>query len=237
MVTIPAQFNGPDHSGNGGYVAGLLAAEVGAGPVTSTLRIPPPLDVPLSWERDGDSGEVRLLTAGGAVIGSASPGAFVRDVPVMPTAAEAGHGLAQYPGFAHHPFDRCFTCGTARDEGDGLRIFSGPIGEDRTAAPWTPHPAFGGPDGLLDVPTTWAALDCPGGWAADFTRQVMVLGRMTAEIVRPPRAGEPHVATGVLRSRDGRKFLTDTALHTADGELIGRAEQIWIQVDAPAASR
>jgi hypothetical protein len=236
MVTIPAQFNGPEHSGNGGYVAGLLATEAGPGPVTSTLRIPPPLDTPLSWEHDARSGEVRLLTAGGAVVGSAVPGEFARDVPVAPTAAEAEQALADYLGFADHPFDRCFTCGTARGNGDGLRLFPGPVDEHRTAAPWTPHAAFGGPDGVLDVPTTWAALDCPGGWAADFTRQVMVLGRMTAEVVRPPSAGEPCLATGVLRSRDGRKFITDTALYTADGELLGRAEQIWLEVD-PATFR
>ncbi|MCL3817762.1 hypothetical protein [Aeromicrobium wangtongii] len=234
MVTIPAQFNGPEHSGNGGYVAGLLAAELGTGPVTSTLRIPPPLDTPLTWEHDAETGEVRLLTTGGAVVGSAAPGQFARDVPPAPTATEAEQALAAYPGFTHHPFDRCFTCGTARGDGDGLRLFPGPVDEHRTAAAWTPHAAFGGADGVLDVPTTWAALDCPGGWAADFTRQVMVLGRMTAEVVRPPRAGEECLATGVLRNRDGRKFITDTALYTAGGELLGRAEQIWIQVDAEA---
>ena len=231
MVMIPAQFNGPEHSGNGGYVSGLLAAEVlVAGPVTSTLRIPPPLDVALSWERDRD--DVRLLTAGGAVIGSATPGEFARDVPGPPTTAEAEHGLAQFAGLDHHPFAHCFTCGTARSDGDGLRLFPGPAGDGRTATAWTPHASFGDVDGLLDTPTTWAALDCPGGWAADFTQQVMVLGRMTAQVVRPPRVGEPHLATGVLRGRDGRKFTTDTALYTADGELLGRSEQTWIEVPA-----
>ena len=230
MVTIPAQFNGPAHSGNGGYVAGMLAAaQGGAGPVTSTLRLPPPLDVPLSFEHDGDT--VRLLTAGGAVVGEAAPGGFSRDVPSCPTPAEAEAGLAAYPGFHHHPFDRCFTCGTARDEGDGLRLFTGPIGDDRTAGPWTPHAAFAGPDGALDVPTTWAALDCPGGWAADFTEQTMVLGRMTAQVVRPPQAGEPLLSVGELEAREGRKFMTASALYTTGGELLGRAEQIWIQVD------
>lgn len=230
MVTIPAQFNGPDHSGNGGYVAGLIAREVGAGPVTSTLRIPPPLDVALSFERDGD--EVRLLTAGGAVVGSASPGEFAREVPAVPTARQAEAGLADYIGFKHHPFDRCFTCGTARDEGDGLRLFTGPIGDGRTAAPWTPHASFGVDDGRLDVPITWAALDCPGGWAADFSAQTMVLGRMTAEVLRAPEAGEPLLSVGELSARDGRKFSTATALYTVDGELLGRAEQIWIEVAA-----
>jgi hypothetical protein len=110
MVTIPAQFNGPDHSGNGGYVAGLIADQVGAGPTTSTLRIPPPLDVPLTWERDSqhpEGGIVRLLTAGGAVVGEAAPGRFTRAVPAAPTPAEAAAGLAAYPGFNDHPFERC----------------------------------------------------------------------------------------------------------------------------------
>lgn len=230
MVTIAAQFNGPDHSGNGGYVAGLIAHEVGTGPVTSTLRIPPPLDVALSFERDGD--DVRLLTAGGAIVGSASPGEFVRAAPAPPTIEQAEAGLAAYPGFTHHPFDRCFTCGTARDEGDGLRLFTGPIGDNRTAAPWTPHESFGGEDGLLDIPTAWAALDCPGGWAADFAKQTMVLGRMTAEVLRAPRPGESYLSVGELSQRDGRKFSTSTALYTVDGELLGRAEQIWIEIAA-----
>jgi hypothetical protein len=221
MVTIPARFNGPDHSGNGGYVAGLIAHEAGPGTMTSTLRIPPPLDVPLSWEHEGD--DVRLLTA--------PPGVFARDVPAAPSVAEAAAGLAGYPGFANHPFDRCFTCGTSRDEGDGLRLFTGPIGDARVASQWTPHASFGNADGELDVPITWAALDCPGGWAADFTQQVMVLGRMTAEVVRPPRAGEPLLSVGELDVRDGRKFLTSTALYTLDEELLGRSEQVWIQVD------
>ncbi len=238
MVTIPGQFNGPLHSGNGGYVAGLLAQELGGQePVTSTLRIPPPLDVPLSWERDGS--EVRLLTAGGAVVGSASPGSFTRDVPPCPTPEEAAAGLAHYPGFAHHPFDHCFTCGTARDEGDGLRLFAGPVDPAKpglTAAPWTPHEAFGGHDGALDLPVAWAALDCPGGWAADFSRNTMVLGRMTAQVDRRPRVGEPCIAVGHLHAQEGRKFLTDTALYAEDGELLGRAEQIWILIDIAAFS-
>lgn len=233
MVTIAARFNGPDHSGNGGYVAGMLGEEVGADVVTSTLRIPPPLDVPLSWEHDShhDGELVRLLTAGGAVVGEASPGAFARDAPSAPDAAEAQAGLTAYRGHHQHPFDRCFTCGTARADGDGLRLFTGPTTAGRVAGAWTPHDAFGDDEGRLDVATTWAALDCPGGWAADFTAQTMVLGRMTAQVLRAPVAGEPLLSVGELRERDGRKFATDTALYTSGGELLGRAEQVWIQVE------
>lgn len=230
MVTISTQFNGPDRTGNGGYVAGLLAAERDAdGPVTSMLRIPPPLGVPLTWENQ--DGATRLLTAGGAVVGDARRGEFLREPPACPTPDQAAEGLAAYPGFRHHPFSRCFTCGTDREEGDGLRLFTGPYGDGLTAAPWTPHDAFAGADGAIDTPTMWAALDCPGGWAADFTHNAIVLGMMTGLVHRRPRAGEACIAAGRLERHVGRKFLTDTALYTLDGELLGHAEQLWVEID------
>ena len=42
-IVVPARYCGPDGSGNGGYVAGLLAREV-VGDAEFTLRVPPPLD-------------------------------------------------------------------------------------------------------------------------------------------------------------------------------------------------
>jgi hypothetical protein len=231
QTIIAAQFNGPDHSGNGGYVCGLIAEQlpVGSGPRTSSLRSPPPLDVPLDWE-PGD-GTVSLIDPPSTLIGSATPGEFADDVLPCPTPEQAQSGWDAYPGFRHHPFDHCFTCGTDRREGDGLRLFTGPIGESTVAAPWTPHENFCGPDGRISVPVMWAALDCPGGWAADFSKQPMVLGRMTADVYRLPAAGEPCLSIGGLLRTEGRKFFTNTALYAVDGELLGRAEQIWISID------
>lgn len=238
MTTISRRFNGPENSGNGGYVSGLLAQEQlrahGGDVVTSTLRQPPPLEVALAWEDHPD--DVRLVTAGGALIGEAAPGTFTTDPLDPPTADEAAAGVESFPGHTSHPFDTCFTCGTRRAPGDGLRLFTGFTDEGRTAGAWTPHRDVVADDGLLDLPTTWAALDCPGGWAADFNAQVMLLGRMTAQVLRRPAAGEPLVASGALRSHEGRKFLTATALHTAEGELVGRSEQVWISVPSAAAT-
>lgn len=229
MVTIPARFNGPEHSGNGGYVCGLLAGQVTTdGPVTATLRLPPPLDVPLAWERAGD--EVRLETHGGALIGTARPGVFEREALPFPDADAVAAGLASYPGFHSHPFDRCFTCGTAREEGDGLRVFTGPVGSNRTAGPWHVHPDLA-EHGVVSPAVVWAALDCPGGWSADFTAQTMVLGRMTAQLMHRVDPDEHLHASGRLDERHGRKFLTSTALHRPDGTLVGRSEQVWIEVD------
>ncbi|TSD68358.1 hypothetical protein [Aeromicrobium piscarium] len=230
MVTIARQFNGPPGSGNGGYASGVIAAGIEHdGPVEVRLTTPPPLDTPLTYEHDHD--EVRLVTHGGALVGHARPGGFLRDAPRFASAEEIAAGAAGYPGFEHHPFDLCFTCGTQRGEGDGLRIFSGPIGDGLTAAPWDAHAGFAGENGAIDEPVTWAALDCPGGWAADFSQQPMLLGTMTAEVYAVPAAGQRYHAVGQLDRREGRKFFTSTALYTPEAQLVGRAEQVWIEID------
>ena len=51
QTTIARRFNGPPGSGNGGYVCGLMANLID-GPSEATLRAPPPLEKPLSLERD-----------------------------------------------------------------------------------------------------------------------------------------------------------------------------------------
>ena len=231
MVTIAARFNGPDRSGNGGYCSGLIASQLEFdGPRTVTLRLPPPLDTPLSWEHADDT--VRLLTAGGAVVGEGQPGEFTRPIPEPVTAAQAAAGEAAYPGHSNHPFGHCFTCGPLRDEGDGLRILTGPVepGSRTTAAPWIPHPAHADADDQILDPITWAAIDCAGGWSADFLKHPTVLGRMTGQVFRAPRVGEACVVTGHLSVHDGRKFLTDTALYSGE-ELLARSEQVWIEID------
>ncbi len=60
----------------------------------------------------------------------------------------------------------------------------------------------------------------------------MVLGLMTAEVSRPPvRRRALHRGRQPASSATGRKFFTDTALYTEDGELLGHAEQLWILID------
>ena len=56
-LVIPSRFCGPLGSGNGGYVCGRIAAYLN-GPATVTLRRPPPLEVAMPVERDGE-GSVR----------------------------------------------------------------------------------------------------------------------------------------------------------------------------------
>ncbi|HRK48624.1 MAG TPA: hypothetical protein PK324_23545, partial [Nocardioides sp.] len=122
--------------------------------------------------------------------------------------------------------------------GDGLRIFPGPVGDDRVAATWTPDPSVAGDwheytDATREVghAVTWAALDCAGGWAADVGVRHMVLGTMTARLDSLPVVGAEHVVVGAWRGESGRKRISATSLYGADGRLVGTAEQVWIAVD------
>ena len=76
--------------------------------------------------------------------------------------------------------------------------------------------------------STWAALDCAGGWAGDLTERLMVLGTMTAIVDDLPVVGEPHVVTAEHRGGEGRRTFTASTLHDADGRIVGRAEHTWV---------
>jgi hypothetical protein len=106
------------------------------------------------------------------------------------------------------------------------------------AATWTPHRSvsedwhtYVDDDPRASVASTWAALDCVGGWAGDLTERLMVLGRMTARIDTLPVIGEEHVVVGAKRGQDGRKTFTASTLHDADGRVVASAQHVWIAVD------
>jgi hypothetical protein len=228
---IDSRFRGPARSGNGGYTAGALAAVAGeltegAWPATAVrLQLPPPLDVPMDVILQGD---VVVATHDGQVVAQASAGADPDAVEPVPV-EEARAAEATYPGLATHPFPTCFTCGTGREPGDGLRIFPGVVteldGRPRVAATWTPHPSAGG------VPVVWAALDCAGAWAADVGERPMVLGSITARVYALPLVGVEHVVVGHDRGREGRKNFTATSIYDPSGQLVAAAEHVWITVD------
>jgi hypothetical protein len=188
-LSVPSRFNGPPDSGNGGVVCGLLAGRFGElrdGPVTVTLRQPPPLDVQMRIEQDDEhlrAFDGTLLVAearrGAAPAGLDGPAgsdgpAGLRPVaPVdLPTAVQAS---GRYAGFVETPYPTCFGCGPSRPQLDGLGVFAGPIDPavpTRVAAPYRPR------IGLAITPRTqvWAALDCPGGWSVGLDGRRIVLG-------------------------------------------------------------
>lgn len=228
-LVVPARFNGPAGSGNGGWSAGALAAYVDAdgGAVEVTLRQPPPLDTPM--EVVEDDGVMTAMHEGAPALVARRAALAPEGVPAV-SMALAREAATRYPGLEKHPFPTCFTCGTEREPGDGLRIFPGRVddldGRPRVAAPWVA--------GEADLRVVWAALDCAGAWAADMEDRMMVLGRMTAEVLGTPVAGEEHVVVGLARGSEGRKHRTATTVVDPRGAVLGRAEQVWIEVSPEA---
>jgi hypothetical protein len=231
-LTVPARFNGPPASGNGGYVAGLLARRLGAASVEVTLRAPPPLDAPL---------QVRVREAGGltlhdgdTLLAEATAAAFELAIPPLPAleAAEAAGALGRMRARARtgHPYDRCFGCGIARE--DGLRILPGPVGDAGVvAAAWTPVVADAGPDGIVHEAIVWVALDCPAGiaWSGRLPdAPPMMTGRIAASIDLPVRVGETYVVAGWPIARDGRKLHAGTAIVDGAGRVRARSLQLWL---------
>ena len=230
-IVIPRRFRGPPESGNGGWVCGSLAAHVVTSPerpaVTVRLASPPPLDRPLAIVADGD-GEphgIRLMDGDHLVAAAATAPDLDPQVPGVVTVEQADAAERRFEGLVDHPFPTCFSCGTARTAGDALCLRPGPLddGTGRYATTWVPRD--------VDLPVAWAALDCPGGWSAGIAGRPMVLGTMTARIDGLPAVGRPHVVLAWLRRTQGRKHHTGTALLTADGEVLARAEATWIAVD------
>jgi hypothetical protein len=220
-MRIPARFNGPPGSGNGGWCAGVFAvaagARIGGPPVQVTLRVPPPLDTDLRL----DGGSIR---AGDVLVAEiAEAGETGRPVPAVPL-AEAAAAAKDYPGLVTHPFPGCFVCGPDRAPGDGLRIFPGPLPGDRTAAPWTV------PEDVV-TETMWAALDCPGGWTAiGSSGRPFVLGRIAATVTALPAPGDECVVVGALSGVSGRKATVDSSVYGPDGRHLARARATWLAV-------
>jgi hypothetical protein len=213
-MIIPARFNGPPDSGNGGYSAGVLADGADR---EVTLRLPPPLDTPLTVTGDD------VHDPDGRLVAQLAPLDEI-EVGVPPVSlATATEAATRYPGLIDHPFPTCYVCSPGRP--DGLRVLAGPLPDGSTAAPWT-VPAD------LTPATVWAALDCPGGWAVIGSGRPFVLGRIGVRIARLPEPGDVCVIRGACTLIEGRKARVLTTLYGPDGAELARARATWIRFGA-----
>lgn len=220
-IVIPRRFRGPEASANGGYTCGTVAELVDASVVEVTLRKPPPLDVAMAVERDGDV--IRVLH-NGDLVAEARPGVLDLEPPAPVDFAEAKRLADARGDDPDHPFPGCFVCGPS---GDGLRLRPVPLGDGRLVAPWLVPPEFAA------ARFAWAALDCPGGWAVqpDGSRGLSVLGRLTARVDSAPQAGDECVVVGwPVALGEGRKLHAGTAL-VRNGTLLALARAVWFTVD------
>ena len=225
---IPARFNGPPDSGHGGYSAGLGASLVD-GPAEVALRAPPPLETPMAVERREDGSAAVLVDA--QLVMEARPAAVDVEVP-EPVAIEDAAGATADSAFLldTHPFPTCFACGPERDEGDGLRLFPGPVrGRAVFACPWAPADEFGS-DGVVEPLYVWTALDCPSSAPAMGGPNPIVLASLAAELREPVRVGEPHVIGSWELEREGRKRWSGVVLWDATGAVCAVGRALWIEL-------
>jgi hypothetical protein len=227
-ITIDRRYCGPPESGNGGYVCGLVAGLIGE-TAEVTLRLPPPLDRPLTVVRANDSVELR---DGDSIVATGVPADVDLDVPGKVTFEDAEEASARYPAFDNHVFPTCFVCGPQRADGDGLRIFPGAVtGRPIVAAPWTPDASVC-ENGVARAEIVWAALDCPSGFAAlDFSKEKAVLGRFAARLLGPVREGGRYVVAGWPLGEERHKRFAGSALFAEDGTLVACARATWVMLE------
>jgi hypothetical protein len=232
-LTIPARFNGPPGSANGGYTCGRVAQLVGAEEVEVSLRAPPPLERPLEVVRDGERVELR---DGDTLVAEGGSTELLMDVPEplprdeVAEAEEAGREVWT----AKHPFPSCVVCGPDRERGDGMRIFPAelPGREGLYGACWTPGQEDGDGDGWVRPELVWAALDCPtSAPVANFGEgPPMVLAALAARLGCAVRVGEPHTILSWGLEVDGRKRRAAAALYDSDGILTCASRALWIEL-------
>lgn len=241
QITLATRFQGPPGTGNGGYVSGLLAKQLGQDALQAgievTLRAPTPLEQALQIRA---TPEKASFHSGEVLIGEAVAAPFDLAVPQAPTYAQALAAQGDSPsldpesenivpgGLGFHPV--CFCCGADVPKGQGLRVFASAVpGFAGVAAAWRPHEAFADDAGLLPAEVIWGALDCPGQFAFYINGvRTGLLGRITAKILKPVKASDQIVIAGWEIGVDGKKHFAGTALFDQAGDCCAYSKQVWI---------
>jgi hypothetical protein len=99
------------------------------------------------------------------------------------------------------------------------------------ASLWTPSPGLAGSSGSVAPEFVWAALDCPGYFAAVKTGQAALLGTFAVSIDAPLEIGQQHIVIGWPIGHEGRKYFSGTAVFDLDGNQMATGKAIWITIE------
>ena len=226
-LSVPARFNGPRESGQGGYTAGLIAMRMGELAEVS-LRSPVPLDRELEIE-ELDNGGIRL-SDGETLVAEAKPRELEIEVPGPVGLEDAREAKARYRGTAEGEFSHCFVCGIGRE--DSFGVTAGSVeGRDVVASTWQPGASTDvDGTGRCAPEFVWAALDCPTYFALyPDSLPISFMARFAARVDDLPEIGDEYVVMAWPISKDGRKHLAGSALLDGEGEVLAMAEALLIE--------
>ncbi len=228
-IFIHQRFCGPPDSGNGGYVCGLVAQHL-EGVAEVRLHKPPPLERPLDVEVTHDSRV--LLKDGETIIAQGKHSILSLDLPSPPSFDQAREASKYYVSEKDHFFPTCFVCGPARSIKDGLRIFPALLpNKTMVASAWVPDETLDDETSHVRREFVWASLDCPGAFAVlGSAIRPIVLGSLTADIIKCPAIGQRCIAIGWEIGAQGRKRSAGTALFSDTGEILAKAQAVWIEI-------
>ncbi len=232
-VVIDPRFQGIPQIALGGYVGGLLARELTG--AEAVFRRPVPLGRPLHVEqRDGQE---MVLLEGEELLTTVRPVRVDVRLPAAVTVEASEVARRAYPGFARHLFPNCFTCGPARAEEDGLRIFAGPVaGHEVAASPWTPRQSLAVGSGGVAREYIWSALDCPSIWALIMREPLdsavrVVSARMAVQQRASVSAGKPHIVMAWPISQDERSRTGGASILTDTGDVCAVSRHTLVATD------
>jgi hypothetical protein len=229
-IAIDKRFEGIPGVSLGGYVAGLAAKELGPSAAVTLLKAVPPGST-VTLER---SGSQVLLRVNGEPAAMAVSSQLETTAPRSVTPGEAELASERYPGFTHHFFPNCFTCGPNRSSDDGLRIFPGPVeGRPVVASLWRPPSSVWKADRTVASEFLWAALDCPAIWGrvvhgGSQGDDRAVSGRLELHQHAPVPGDTLSIVVGWPIERQGRKVIAGAAILSESGRLLVESRQTLI---------
>lgn len=155
-------------------------------------------------------------------------------VPDPISLEEATAAGIRFPGFTRRVIPECFGCGDEREVGDGLRIFTGEVGEPvngekQLAGVWSPDPSSVDGEGFVRPEIVWAALDCPGGWAIPGPCATKAL---QVEISERVPGARPLIVRGWIQGQIDRTRTSryvGSAILGETGRVLARSGAIWYQ--------
>jgi dihydrofolate reductase len=93
---------------------------------------------------------------------------------------------------------------------------------------WATEEAWG-VEGRIPEPFLWTALDCPAQFAyMNQSIKTGLMGRMTAEILSHPVAGQTLIVSAWTTAIEGKKHFAGSAIFDLDQTLLARAITVWI---------